>query len=74
MIPQLVRKVGRVAQQGIEVSHDSDDGACLSVAFVAIFDEHQRVDHLVNVSPIFGQEEAATCVVVILFHCLCIVA
>ena len=69
MIPEFVSVLGRVAQQGIEVTHHGDYGACLTVAFAAIFDQQQRIDHLLNMATIFRQEEFLTFIVIILFHC-----
>lgn len=61
-------EIRRVAQQRKEVAHDGDDGPCLPVAVAAVFDLRERVDHLVDMTPVFGQKQLASCVVVILFH------
>ena len=68
VIPQLVRKIGRIAQQRIEIAHDGDDGPCLPVALAAVLDLHERINHLMDMAPVFGKEQLASCVVVVLFH------
>ena len=39
MIPEFVSVLGRVAQQGIEVTHHGDYGARLAVSFATILDQ-----------------------------------
>lgn len=68
VIPEFVGEVGRIAQERIEVTHDSDDGTCLTVAFAAVFNLHQGVDHFMDVTPVFGQEHLATRVIIVFFH------
>ena len=68
MIPQLVGVVGRIAQQGKEVTHHGNHGTRLAVTLVAIFDQQERIDHLVDVAPVLGQVQLASCVIIVLFH------
>ena len=68
MIPQLVGEIRRIAQQRIQVTHDGDDGPRLAVALVPVLDLEQRLDHLLDMAPVFGQVQLASCVVIVLFH------
>lgn len=68
VIPQFVGEVGRIAEQRVEVAHHGNYGASLTVPVAAILDGHQRIDHLVDVSAVFGQIQFATGVVIIFFH------
>lgn len=68
MIPQLVGIFGSIAQQWIEITHNGDHGASLTIAFAAILDQQQRIDHLLNMTTIFGQKEFLAFVIIILFH------
>ena len=68
VIPQLVGEVGRIAQQGVQVAHHGDHGTRLAVALATVFDQLQRVDHLLDMTPILGQVQLASCVIIILFH------
>lgn len=67
VIPQLVGEVGRIAQQGVQVAHHGDHGTRLAVALATVFDQLQRVDHLLDMTPILGQVQLASCVIIILF-------
>ena len=73
VIPQFVGEVGRIAQQGVQVAHHGDHGTRLAVALAAVFDQLQRVDHLLDMTPILGQVQLASCVVIILFHIVFVV-
>jgi len=68
MIPQLVGEVRRIAQQRIQIAHDGDDGPRLPVALVPVLDLEQRIDHLLDMTPVFGQIQLASRVVIVLFH------
>lgn len=68
MIPQFMRKIGRVAQQRLQISHHGNDGASLTIAFVAIFDFGELIHHLVDVSAVLWQIEFSARVVVIVSH------
>lgn len=56
VIPQLMGEVGRIPQQGIQVSHNGNDRTGLPVALATVFDLHQRIDHFVNMAAVFGQK------------------
>ena len=68
VVPQFVGEVGRIAQQGVQIAHDGDHGAGLTVAFAAVLDRQQRVDHLLDVTPVFGQVQLASRVIIVLSH------
>ena len=61
-------EVGCVTQQRVEITHNGNDGSSLGVTFLAVLDEKELVDHLVNVAAILGKIEFTTCVIVIFFH------
>lgn len=61
-------EVGCVTQQRVEITHNGNDGSSLGVTLLAVLDEKELVDHLVNVAAILGKIEFATCVIVIFFH------
>ena len=73
VIPQLMGEVGRIPQQGIQVSHNGNDRTGLTVAFAPVLYLQQRVDHLLDMAPVFGQVQLASCVVIILFHIVFVV-
>ena len=68
MVPEFVGEVRRVAQQRVQVAHDGDDGPRLTVAFAPVLYLQQRVDHLLDMAPVFGQVQLASRVIVILLH------
>ena len=68
VIPEFVGEIGRVAQQRIQIAHHGDHGPRLAVALAAVLDRQQRVDHLLDMAPVLGQVQLASCVIVILFH------
>ena len=68
MVPEFVGEVRRVAQQRVQVAHDGDDGPRLTVAFAPVLYLQQRVDHLLDMAPVFGQVHLASRGIVILLH------
>ena len=68
MVPEFVGEIRRVAQQRVQVAHDGDDGPRLTVAFAPVLYLQQRVDHLLDMAPVFGQVQLASRVIVILLH------
>ena len=61
-------EIGGITQQRIQVAHNGNDCSCLGVTLLAVLDEKELVDHLVNVAAILGKIEFTTCVIVIFFH------
>ena len=68
VVPEFVGEIGRVAQQGVQIAHHGNHGPRLPVALAAVLDLQQRVDHLLDMAPVLGQVQLASCVIVILFH------
>ncbi len=68
MIPELVVEIGRIAQQGIQVSHYAYYRSRLSVALLPVGDGLQEVYHLVYVSAVFGQPQFFSGVIVVFIH------
>jgi hypothetical protein len=68
MIPQLVRKIGRITQQRLQITHNGNNRFCLTISLVTIFDCHQMIHHLVDVATILWKVEPSAFVVVIVSH------
>ena len=68
VIPQLVREVGRIAQQRIEIAHDGDYGFGLTGTLPTVLDLQQRIDHLMDMASVFGKEKFAAGRIIVLFH------
>ena len=47
-----MRKICRIAKHRLQISHHGNDGASLTIAFVAIFDFGELIHHLVDVAAV----------------------
>ena len=57
VIPQLVGKVGRIAQKRIEVAHNGNHRPGLAVTLIAVLNLEERIDHLLNMTTILGNHQ-----------------
>ena len=61
-------EICRIAQCRLQVTHNGNNDASLSVTLFALFDGHQMINHLVDVATILGKVELASRVVVVVSH------
>ena len=68
VVPEFVGEFRGVPQEGVEVTHHVYHHPCLAVAFIAVFDGHQVVHHLVYVPAVLRQLQVFPVDVIVFFH------
>ena len=57
VVPQLVGCIGTITQMRVEVTHHRNHSLGLTSALIAILNLEQRVDHLLNMTTILGNQQ-----------------
>lgn len=71
MIPEFMSKIGRIAQQRIQIAHYGYYRLGLTRALRTVVDRQKRIDHFVYVAAVLRQKELASRIVVIFFIMNC---